>query len=205
MRLRSPAAERNREPIAAILRDVLPPRGTVLEIASGTGQHAAFFAQQFPHLTWQPSDPDDSALASVRAWVEHAGAGNLLPPLRLDVTDTTWPVESADAVVNINMVHISPWRACEGLMEGAARLLGPGSVLFMYGPYRVEGRPTAPSNEAFDASLRARDPSWGLRYLHEVEAEASKHAFELESVHDMPANNLSVVFRRTGGVVAGRS
>ena len=196
MKRSSPATERNREPIAAVLREALPERGTALEIASGTGEHAAYFAGCFPTLRWQPSDPDPNALASIRAWREEAGVDNLLEPLRLDAAAETWPVAAADAILCINMVHISPWAATEGLMRGAKRLLPEGGPLVLYGPFRRAGVTTAPSNEAFDQSLRARNPEWGLRDLEAVEAEALKRGLRLERVVEMPANNLTVVFRR---------
>ncbi len=195
MKRSAPATERNREPIAAVLREVLPERGTLLEIASGTGEHAAYFAGLFPDLLWQPSDPDPEALASIRAWREEAGAANLLEPLRLDASAEAWPVGAADAILCVNMVHISPWAATEGLMRGAGRLLAPGAPLVLYGPYRRAGVPTAPSNEAFDRSLRARNPEWGLRKLESVEAEAAKNLLRLDRIVEMPANNLTLVFR----------
>ena len=196
MKRHAPAAERNREPIAAVLGEALPERGLVLEVASGTGQHAAWFAGLFPHLRWQPSDPDPEALASIRAWREESGLANLLEPVLLDASAEAWPVEAADAILCINMVHISPWVATVGLMLGAGRLLAPGSPLLLYGPYRRAGVPTAPSNEAFDFSLRARDPRWGLRELKAVAAEAERHGLRFERLFEMPANNVTVVFRR---------
>jgi hypothetical protein len=193
MKQHAPATERNREPILAVLREVLPPAGTVLEVSSGTGQHAAFFATQLPQLIWQPSDPDPVSRASIAAWTE--GLANVQPPLDLDVTRRPWPVERADAILNINMIHIAPWRACEALMEGAAELLPAGGVLHLYGPYQRDGRHTAPSNAAFDQSLRARDPAWGVRDLDDVARAAARCGLALERVVEMPANNLSVVFR----------
>ncbi|HEX8381117.1 MAG TPA: DUF938 domain-containing protein [Allosphingosinicella sp.] len=196
MRRRSPAAERNREPILEVLRKHLPERGRLLEIASGTGEHAAFFAAAFPDLLFQPSDPDPAALASIEAWRVEEGPPNLLQPVRLDASVAAWPVEAADAILCVNMVHISPWSATEGLMRGAGRLLGPGAPLVLYGPYRRGGVPTAPSNEAFDQSLRVRNPEWGLRDLESVQAEAGKNGLRLERLVEMPANNLALVFRR---------
>jgi SAM-dependent methyltransferase len=197
MKAFAPATERNREPIAAVLREVLPEWGIVLEIASGTGEHAAFFATLFPDLLWQPSDPDPQALASIEAWREEAKLGNLLAPVRLDAPTADWPIARADAILCINMVHISPWSATQGLLAGAGRLLEPGAPLYLYGPYRQQGVDTAPSNEAFDRSLKARNPEWGLRHLEDVEAEAAKHKLVPDRVTRMPANNLSVVLRRT--------
>jgi SAM-dependent methyltransferase len=191
----APATARNRDPIVAVLREVLPWRGLVLEVASGTGEHAAYFARLFPALEWQPSDPDPDALTSVSAWAADAGLPNLREPVQLDAAGT-WPVTRADAMVCINMVHISPWSATLGLLDGAARLLPPGAPLYLYGPYHRAGVPTAQSNEAFDRSLKARNPEWGLRNLEDVTAEAERRGFRLDRIVAMPANNLSVVFRR---------
>lgn len=187
---------RNAEPIAAVLRDVLPGHGLVLEVASGTGEHAVHFARAFPKLLWQPSDPEPAALRSIEAWRAEAGLFNLLPAVSLDARAAEWPVSNADAIVAINMVHISPWSATTGLMRGAGRLLAPGAPLYLYGPYRRAGTETAPSNEAFDESLKARDPEWGLRDLEAVAEAAAAHGFALERVVAMPANNLSVILRK---------
>jgi hypothetical protein len=205
-RLRAPAAERNREPIRAVLQDVLPPRGTVLEIASGTGEHAVFFAAAFPSLVFAPSDPDPEARASIDAWRVASGLPNVEPARALDVLDPDWieRAPAADAIVCINLVHISPWEATEGLLAGAGRLLAGDAPLVLYGPYRREGRHTAPSNAAFDASLRARDPRFGVRDLEAVEALARGHGLVLERVVEMPANNLVVVLRRRAGGREGR-
>lgn len=196
-RRHAPATERTRGPILDVLRRVLPAEGTVLEVSSGTGQHAVYFAKHLPKLVWQPSDPDPGARASIAAWTESEGADNVRPPLDLDVTRRPWPIGRADAVVNVNMIHIAPWACCEALLEGAAELLSPGNVLFMYGPYKRGGRHTAPSNEAFDRSLRQRNPAWGVRDLDAVAAVAARHGLRLEEVVEMPANNLSVVYRAT--------
>jgi SAM-dependent methyltransferase len=203
MKRSAPAAERNREPIASVLEEVLTERGTVLEVASGTGQHSAYFAGRFPSLRWRPSDPDPDALASIAAWREEAGLDNFLEPLRLDSSAEPWPVDSADAILCVNMVHISPWAATRGLMRGAGRLLAGGAPLILYGPYRRAGVETAASNEAFDESLRARNPEWGLRDLEAVEAEAERNGLRLERVVEMPANNLTVVFRAEGMTAPG--
>jgi SAM-dependent methyltransferase len=193
----APSTARNREPILEVLRTVLPERGLVLEIAAGGGEHALYCAAALPGLTWRPTDPDETALASIAAWRDHAGTDNLLPPLRLDASaPATWPVEQADAVVNINMIHISPWAAAEGLMAGAGRVLPEGGVLFLYGPYREDGVETAPSNLAFDASLKSRDRRWGLRRLEDVRDLAAANGMTLERRLAMPANNLSLVFRK---------
>ncbi len=192
----APAVARNRDPILTALRRFMPEKGTVLEIASGTGEHVVHFAAALPGLSWQPTDPDDGALASIAAWQERSRLPNLLPPLRLDVT-VPWPVDRADAVVCINMIHISPWRATEALMAGAARVLAPTGVLFLYGPYKEGGMHTAPSNEAFDADLRSRNPEWGVRDLDSVRAMADRYGLACEERIAMPANNLSIVFRRT--------
>jgi SAM-dependent methyltransferase len=190
----APATERNREPILAVLRRVLPARGTVLEIAAGTGQHAAWFGAALPDLTWQPTDGDTSMLGSIAAWCE--GLANVTAPVRLDVTQAAWPVERADAIVCANLIHIAPWVACEGLMRGAGRVLGPGGVLCLYGPYRIGGADTASSNTAFGESLRARDPRWGVRDVEAVVAEAARHGLTFAERVEMPANNQAVVFRR---------
>jgi SAM-dependent methyltransferase len=192
----TPAAERNKGPILGVLQRVLPPTGLALEIASGTGQHVVHFAKALPRWTWQPSEPEPQMRDSIAAWVAETGVTNVLAPLDLDVSRAEWPVERADAVVCINMIHISPWRATEHLLAGCERLLGPGGILFLYGPYRRFGRHTAPSNEVFDESLRQRNPQWGVRDLETVEETANQHGFALSEVVEMPANNLSLVFVR---------
>jgi SAM-dependent methyltransferase len=192
----SPAVARNRDPILAVLQLHLPAQGTVLEIAAGTGEHAAYFAPHFSHLAWQPSDLDPDALASIEAHRAAAKAPNLRAPIELDVTAPSWPLAHADAVISINMIHISPWAAAQGLMAGAARLLPAGGVLYLYGPFKENGVHTAPSNAAFDQSLRARDPAWGVRDLGDVRSLADQHGFDFVERVAMPANNLSVVFRR---------
>ena len=194
--LTAPAVARNRDPILAVLREVLATPGTVLEIASGSGEHAVHFASALSHLVWQPTDPDAEARRSIAAHAARAQLPNLLPPLALDAAAAAWPVTQADAIVSINMIHIAPWSAAEGLMAGAARLLPPDSPLYLYGPFREHGRHTAPSNAAFDESLKARDPAWGVRDLDEVVALAGRHGLALSRTVAMPANNLSVVFRR---------
>jgi SAM-dependent methyltransferase len=197
MKRHAPATTRNREPIAAVLREVLPGRGLVLEVASGTGEHAAYFAGQFPDLNWQPSDSDEESLASIEAWQADSGAPNLRPPVVLDAASDTWPIDRADAILCVNMVHISPWAATVGLLRGGGRLLAPGAPLILYGPYRRAGVPTAPSNEAFDESLKARDPQWGLRSLEDVAAQAEVNGLDLDRVVEMPANNIVALFRRS--------
>lgn len=193
-RLMAPSSERNKGPILEVLRRVLPPRGLVLEVASGTGQHVAHFAAALPALEWQPSDLDERHLASIAAWIRHAGLANIRTPVRLDVESERWPLDRADAVLCVNMIHIAPWSAAEALVHGAARVLAPRGVLFLYGPYRRFGRHTAPSNEAFDADLRARNPAWGLRDMETVIELAAANGLSLVDVVDMPANNFSVVF-----------
>ncbi len=192
----SPAVARNRDPILAVLRRVLPAQGTVLEIASGTGEHAAYFAAALPHITWQPTDPDAEARGSIAAHRAAAQLPNLKAPLALDACAPSWPVARAEAVVSINMIHIAPWAAAEGLMASAGRLLAPGGVLYLYGPFKENGQHTAPSNAAFDASLRARDPQWGVRDRDEVAALAQRSGLALVERVAMPANNLSLVFHR---------
>jgi hypothetical protein len=204
----APATERNRQPILEVLVQTLPSQGTILEISSGTGEHAAFFAPHFFPRLWLPSDPNPLARASIAAWKTHCRTDNLCSPIALDVCDSVWPMESAlllpeldlqqqpiEAIVNINMIHIAPWAACQGLMAGAQRILPVGGILYLYGPFRQGGRHTAPSNEEFDAYLRSQNPAWGVRDLDEVVAMAQSCSLSLVKTYEMPANNLSVVFR----------
>jgi len=195
-RLYYPHVARNRDPILDVLRRVLPQHGLVLEIASGSGEHVAYFAARMPSLSWQPTDPDATALASIAAHRQAANAPNLLAPLRLDVTAETWPVARADAIVCNNMIHIAPWAATEGLIAGAARTLAAGGMLFLYGPYMIDGRHTAPSNRDFDLDLKRRNPAWGIRDLADVEDLARRHGLDRVETVAMPANNFSVIFRR---------
>jgi SAM-dependent methyltransferase len=193
----APATVRNREPILAVLQRHLPSQGLVLEIASGTGEHITFFARSLgPGLVFQPTDPDPAARASTDAWTAALGVTNVRPAIELDATSEDWPVTAADAVLAINMVHISPWAATEGLVRGAARVLPTGGVLYLYGPYRREGGHTAPSNEAFDSDLRSRNPDWGVRDVEAVTELARASGFDTPIIEQMPANNLSLVFRR---------
>lgn len=192
----APATLRNREAIAAVLADWLPPSGRVLEVASGSGEHVVYFAAVFPHLQWMPSDPDRAALTSIAAWSAGAGLANIAPPIALDAASRDWPIDVADAMLCINMVHISPWAAVRGLFAGAARILRPGSPLILYGPYIEPDVPTAPSNVAFDASLRTRNPEWGLRDLTAVKAAADAARLVFAERRAMPANNLMLLFRR---------
>jgi len=187
---------RNRMAILAVLQRVLPRKGLVVEIASGSGEHAVYFAQGLSDLRWQPTDVDAAALASIAAHREAAGTPNMLAPLRLDTTEEVWPIEQADAVVCNNMIHITPWAVTEGLMAGAARILPARGVLYLYGPYKIGGRHTAPSNEEFDSSLRAKNAEWGVRDLADVEGLAARHGFVLGDTRAMPANNMSIAFRR---------
>ncbi len=196
-RRQSPAAARNCRPILEVLKQWLPERARVLELASGSGEHALAFATAMPGWQWQPSDPAAPALASIAAWREGAALPNLRAPIRLDATDPDgWPAESFDAIVAINLIHISPWAVTEALMARAGERLVPGGVLYLYGPYRRCGEHTAPSNAAFDADLRRRDPRWGVRDLEAVAAEAERHGLALQRVVEMPANNLSVLLVR---------
>ncbi|HEY9738252.1 MAG TPA: DUF938 domain-containing protein [Trichocoleus sp.] len=216
----APATERNREPILAVLKQVLPPSGDVLEIASGSGQHAVYLAPQLQPRRWLPSDPNPRARDSIQAWIAYQPAENLLPPLDLDVADPAWSQRAvaaasagADAtvptaravpgaalhitaIVNINMIHISPWECCLGLLAGAERILPPEGVLYLYGPFWQQGRPAAPSNEAFDQYLRSQNSAWGIRSLEAVAEAAAQHQLSLAKVFEMPANNLSIVFKR---------
>lgn len=196
MKRHAPATARNSEPIAAVLEDELPASGTVLEIASGSGEHAVFFARRFPNLLWQPSDLDPDGLASIAAWREEGNAENLLPPVELDASSARWPIERADALVCINMVHISPWAATEGLLAGAAAILPPGAPLIVYGPFLEREVETVESNVAFDASLKARNPAWGLRDRSDLDLLAGRAGFARSARHVMPANNLTLVYRR---------
>ena len=196
MKLSSPATERNREPIAAVLADWLPPTGLVLEVASGSGEHAVHFAQRFPKLEWQPTDSDPSALSSIEAWRADSGLANLREPVILDATAAAWPVTTAEAVLNINMVHISPWESALGLLDGTARVLPASGPLILYGPWIVQGLPTAPSNLAFDADLKRRNPTWGLRKVEAFAREAEKRGFLLGDQREMPANNRMLLFSR---------
>lgn len=201
----APATERNREPILDVLRRVLPPEGVVLEIASGTGEHAVFFAPRLLPRQWLPSDPNPESRASIAAWQEHFGVANVYPPVAIDVT-TNWSIDELvdnlglanpiTAIVCINMIHIAPWAACLGLMAGASKILPSGGILYLYGPFKQGYQHTAPSNQTFDLSLRAQNPEWGVRDLEEVVAVANAQNFNLLEVVQMPANNLSVVFQR---------
>jgi len=207
----APATQRNREPILNVLLQVLPPIGTVLEISSGTGEHAVFFAPRLQPRKWIPSDPNPVAQASIAAWREHCPADNLYPPIALDVRDPIWDVEQDElpeplqdidfkrnpivAIVNINMIHISPWSACLGLLAGARRILPPNGILYLYGPFKQDGKHTAPSNANFDESLQAQNPEWGVRDLDEVVAVAQAQNLSLVETYAMPANNLSVIFQ----------
>jgi len=195
--LHSPATDRNKQPILDVLCGILPPEGHILEIASGTGEHVVYFAEALPNLNWQPTDPDGASLATIRARVHAAGLTNVHDPIDLDVRNAPWPVELSDAVLCINMVHISPWAATEALFSNARSILSPSGVLYLYGPYRQSDQDTTASNEAFDASLRSRNSEWGIRSLEEVVHFADTQGFVLENTRDMPANNLSVVFRNT--------
>jgi hypothetical protein len=193
----SPSVARNREPILSVLKPRLPNRGAVLEIAAGTGEHAAYLAAALPDILWRPTDPDPDALVSIAAWRDHAALANLLSPQLIDAADPdSWPSDQVDAMVNINMIHISPWSATEGLMTGAGRLLAPGAMLFLYGPYIEADVETVPSNLSFDLSLRSRNPAWGVRHLDDVSALGARHGLHLAERIAMPANNLALVFRK---------
>jgi len=195
-RWRAPAAERNRDPILAVLAQHLPARGTVLEIGSGTGQHVVHFARALPALTWQPTERDAAMRRSIEAWRAQSGLTNVLPPLALDVEAAQWPTDAADAVVCINVVHVSPWSTVPALLGGCARILPPRGTVFLYGPYMRSGRHTAPSNAQFDAALRAHDPRWGVRDVDDIAAAAQAAGLRLAEAIDMPANNLTLVLLR---------
>jgi SAM-dependent methyltransferase len=195
-RLTAAPAERNKQAILEVLERVLPAGGLVLEIGSGTGQHVTHFAKALPRLTFQPSEMDEASHPSIAAWTRHERLANVLPPIGFDLTRRPWPVRSADAIVCINVIHISPWEATLALMRGAAELLPPGGVLVTYGPYMRGGQHTAPSNAEFDTSLKARDPRWGVRDMGEVAAAAKQSGLELVETVPMPTNNFMLVFRR---------
>ncbi len=197
MKRHAPAVERNREPITAVLTEELPAEGLVLEVASGTGEHAVHFARTYPRLAWQPSDPDPEALASIAAWRAEEGLANVREPVLLDAAAADWPVAAADAVLCINMIHISPLAATEGLLAGAAALLAPGAPLIVYGPYLEAAVETAPSNLEFDAWLKRRDPAFGLRSAEWLDERAGAHGFARTRRVAMPANNLTLVYRRS--------
>ena len=192
----APAAERNREAILAILRTELPEKAMVLEIASGSGEHAVYFASEIPGLSWRPSDPDEDALRSIAAWRSDLGGSNVLPPVQIDASSSDWPIDTADAIVCINMVHISPWEATEGLFAGAAKLLPQGAPIILYGAYLEKHVETAPSNLAFDQSLKARNPRWGLRQTDDVDALADREGFARTARYEMPANNIVLIYRK---------
>lgn len=192
----APAALRNREPIADVLAEWLPGSGLVLEIASGSGEHAVYFAERFPHLEWQPSDIHPDALASIRAWETAAGLTNVREAIAIDSALSDWPIDRADAVLSVNMVHISPWASALGLIKGAAALLPPGAPLILYGPWLKDDIPTAPSNLAFDVDLKRRDPEWGLRRVEDFAAAAAVEGLDLFETRQMPANNLMLFLKR---------
>jgi len=199
-RLDYPATGRNRDAILEVLKRVLPTTGTVLEIASGSGQHITHFAKNLPNLSWQPSDPDDNVFPSIQAWADHEDvADRVNPPLNIDTRADIWPVGriiDITAVLSANMIHIAPWEACLGLIKNSARLLNEDGIFYLYGPFKVGGRHTAPTNEDFDRSLKARNSQWGIRNLDDVAAIALDHGFQLAETVRMPANNLSVIFKR---------
>lgn len=196
MKRMAPAAARNREPILEVLRRVLPDIGVVLEVASGSGEHIVHFADALQSLTWQPSDPDADARASITDWTRETGLTNVLAPLELDAASASWPIARANAVVCINMIHIAPFAACIGLMRGASALLASGAPLVTYGPYTVDGQHISPSNQEFDESLRIRNPEWGVRDITEVASAAAEHGIELIERVAMPANNFTLVWRK---------
>ncbi|MEB3310088.1 MAG: DUF938 domain-containing protein [Snowella sp.] len=195
----APATERNRQPILTVLQQLTLPPGNILEIAGGTGEHACFFAPYFAPRLWIPSDPDPTLRLSIEAWRQECKTDNLQPPLTINAMDPVWEVEKDNsaiaAIVAINLIHISPWSACQGLIAGAERILPTGGILYLYGPYKQQGNHTAPSNEAFDQSLKMRNSQWGVRDLEAVIEVAEKHGLEFKQIVAMPANNLSVIFQ----------
>ena len=196
LRLYYPATLRNREPILEVLREILPSTGQVLEISSGSGEHAVYFAQALSSIQWTPSDPDLRCLASIDAWRKTHTITNLQPPVFLDVCQNSWPMQHADAIVNINMIHSAPWEACLALMKGCATLLDEGGVLFMYGPYKIKGEHTSDSNFYFDMNLRDQNSQWGVRDLDDVIEVAHRVGLIHQETRKMPANNLSVIYQR---------
>ncbi len=195
-RMFSPSTERNRCHILPILQRALPDTASVLEVGSGTGEHAVYFCAHMPGLHWQPTEGDPAAIDSITAWISHSGLSNIEAPLELELNSEAWPVQHADAVVAINVLHYSPWSSTAALFRGAARMLPKGGIVYCYGPYRRNGAHTAPSNAAFDEWLHGIDPRFGVRDLEAVEAEAREHGFLLDEVIEMPANNFSLIFRR---------
>lgn len=193
----APATMRNREAIAEVLRDILPDRGTILEVASGTGEHAVYFGQNFPHLIFQPSDPDPACCQSIAAWTGREAVPNVLPPLQLDAQAVRWDVPQPAAILCINMVHISPWESSIGLFEKAGKLLDPGAPFYLYGPYLRDDVETAPSNMDFERSLKSRNLRWGLRDVADMDALATRTGFVRESLIEMPANNISLIYRKS--------
>lgn len=193
----APATMRNRDAIVALLRDILPDRGTILEIASGTGEHAVYFGPSFPHLTFQPSDPDPACCQSIAAWTKREAVPNVLPPLQLDAQAAEWDVPKPAAILCINMVHISPWESSIGLFEKAGKLLDPGAPLYLYGPYLRDDVETAPGNRDFERSLKSRNLRWGLRDVADMDALATRNGFVRESLTEMPANNISLIYRKS--------
>ena len=195
-RLVSPSAERNKAPISAVLSQVLPKCGVVLEVGSGTGQHVVEFARAMPNLIWQPSERDADCLRSIRAWLAVEKLSNVRPPLELDVNVLPWPIDSAAALVCINMIHIAPWSATEALFQGSRTLLSVGGLLCLYGPFKRQGQHTSPSNKTFDALLRRQDPEWGVRDVDDAFRLADETGLDLRETHEMPSNNLTLVFAR---------
>jgi len=203
-RLYAAAVRRNREPIFDVLKPFLPETGLVLEVASGTGEHGAYFSSRLPTLTWQPSDPNKGMYKSIMAWSQfeaQAEASTMNPPLELNAQSAPWPIDQAAAIVCINMIHISPWASCLGLMAGAGRILPDGGLLFLYGPYKIKNSHTAESNAAFDQSLQSQNPEWGVRNLEDVVKAAAAEGLQFRKTVNMPANNLSVIFIKDGGRV----
>ncbi|MEO9601344.1 DUF938 domain-containing protein [Parasphingorhabdus sp.] len=193
----APATLRNRDAIVAVLRDILPGQGSILEIASGTGEHAVYFGRTFPNLTFQPSDPDPACCQSIAAWTQREGGHNILPPKQLDAQAPQWDVSKPAAILCINMVHISPWESSIGLFEKAGTLLDPGAPFYLYGPYLREDVETAEGNLAFERSLKSRNLRWGLRDVADMDALAERNGFVRESLTEMPANNISLVYQKS--------
>lgn len=195
-RLFYPATSRNRDVILDVLKTIMPEQGQILELASGSGEHVIHFAEHFKKLTWQPSDLEDKSIDSIRSWIEHTKLNNIHPPLKLDTTAPHWPLEAVNGILCINMIHISPWEATIGLMHKAGQLLSQGDFLYLYGPFRIDGKQTSASNHDFEGWLKERDPCFGVRDMGEVEDQANQQGLELNQKIPMPANNFSLVFRK---------
>ncbi|GAB5487972.1 MAG: DUF938 domain-containing protein [Parasphingorhabdus sp.] len=193
----APATMRNRDAIVSVLSQILPETGTILEIASGTGEHAVYFGQKFPDLTFQPSDPDPECCRSIAAWTAREQVENILPPIQLDALENTWDIKAPVTILCINMIHIAPWEAAIGLFNHAAKMLSVGAALYLYGPYFRDGVEPAEGNLSFERSLKSRNLQWGIRDVADMDTLAEKTGFKREQLIEMPANNISLIYRKT--------